>query len=390
MHFPMGHRVREWFRDDFPGDHRDRIAVAEHEGRLVSAAALIPLPFVYRGVPLQGAYWEAVVTDEAYRRQGLCRRLFATLTPNGGLDAIFVWGATWLYRRFGYHPALRQYGSLGTHERIVRAADFPAAPLSVRPATVDDASFLARLRAEAGGRYVVSTPVAEERWRHDLRTDRRVVGPGESGLNRWQEWRILEREGRAVGYFMHDPWDLACLMELEVVPGAATWREALAAAVRATADFPETPCFAAGEVRVTLPDSHPALVAYPAAFGRASRHPDVAARIPDLVLFLRKVAPALERSLGRSPLAGWSGTMTLSWIEGGLSFRFEQGSFEEVVPFDGEARVSLMPGRFEALAFGYRSISQILDEDADCRADEESEAVLTALFPPGDSFLRPI
>jgi hypothetical protein len=189
---------------------------------------------------------------------------------------------------------------------------------------------------------------------------------------------------------MHDPWDLACLMELEVVPGAATWREALAAAVRATADFPETPCFAAGEVRVTLPDSHPALVAYPAAFGRASRHPDVAARIPDLVLFLRKVAPALERSLGRSPLAGWSGTMTLSWIEGGLSFRFEQGSFEEVVPFDGEARVSLMPGRFEALAFGYRSISQILDEDADCRADEESEAVLTALFPPGDSFLRPI
>ena len=390
MHFPMGHRVREWFRADFPGDHRDRLAVAEHDGRLVAAAALLPLPFVYRGVPLDGAYWEAVATDEAYRRRGLCRRLFKRLTPAMGPDAIFVWGATWLYRRFGYHPALRRYGDLDAHARIVRVADLSASTLDVRPAVPDDAPFLARLRSAADARSVVSAPVPEASWRHDLRPDRTVAGRGETGLNRWQEWRVLEREGRPVGYFMHDPWDLACLMELEIVPGSTTWREATAAAVRATADFPPSPSFPAGEVRATLPDSHPAVAAWPAAFGRASRHPDVAVRIPDAAGFLRKIAPALERTLAASPLAGWTGELTFSRIEDGVRVRFEAGRVREVAPFAGEARAILMPGRFEALALGYRAVARILDEDADCRADEEAEAVLGALFPSGDSLLRPI
>ena len=394
MHFPMGHRVREWFRDDFPFDHRDRIAVAEHEGRLVSAAALVPMPFVYRGLPLQGAYWEAVVTHEAYRRQGLCRRLFEALTPAEGLDTLFVWGATWLYRRFGYCPAVRQYGGLGTHERVVRVADFPESSLAARPATLDDAAFLARLREGAGARYVLSTPVSEAAFLHDLRPDRTVAGRGETGLNRWQEWRILEKDGVPVGYFMHDPWDLACLMELEIVPGETTWREATASAVRATAEFPPVPCFSAGEVRVTLPDAHPALAAYPLAFGAASRHADIAARIPDPAGFLRRVAPALERSLATSALAGWSGELTLSTITDGVRLVFRAGTLSEVERWEAarpdEARARLMPGRFEALIFGYRSPAAIFAEDADCAADEEAEAVLAALFPPGDSFLRPI
>ena len=63
----------------------------------------------------------------------------------------------------------------------------------------------------------------------------------------------------------------------------------------------------------------------------------------------------------------------------------------EVCAWEGErveaARVRLMPGRFEGLAFGYRSMAQTLAEDPDCVADEEAEAVLAALFPPGDSCL---
>lgn len=392
MHFPMGHRVREWFRDDYPGEIP--VAVVEHNGRLVSAAALVPLRILYRGVPLEAAYWEAVVTDEAHRRQGLCRRLFEFLTPAEGLDALFVWGATWMYRRFGYHPAIRNHGGLDSAKRVVRVSDLPAATLGVRSATADDAPFLSLLHRESGDRYVVSVPVSETKLRYDLHRDRRVVERGEIGLNKHQEWRILTREGKPVGYFMHDPWDLACLMELEIVPGRTTWQEAGATAVRATADFPERP-LTPGEVPTTLPTGHPLYAAYPRTFRPPTRpFGDNAARIPNPAAFLLRIAPALERCLAASSYASWTGELTLSLIEDGMRLRFTDGRLTEAAPRTTlrpvEARVRLMPGRFEALAFGYRSIGQILDEDADCATDEESEGVLTALFPSGDSFLRPI
>lgn len=392
MHFPMGHRVREWFRDDYP--ERLNLAVAEHEGRLVSAAALVPLPILYRGVPLEAAYWEAVVTDEAYRRRGLCRRLFEFLTPAEGLDALFVWGATWMYRRFGYHPALRNHGGLDSGMRVVRVADLPASTLDMRSATPDDAPFIARLRQEAGARYVVATPVSEAKLRYDLHPERRVVERGEIGLNKHQEWQILLHGDEPVGYLMHDPWDLSCLMELEIVPGRTTWREAGAAAVRAAASFPEKPS-TPGEVPTALPTGHPLYAAYPHTFRPATRpYGDDAARIPDAAGFLRRIAPALERCLAASAYASWSGEITLSRIEDGVRLRFEDGRLVEASSWSterpDEARVRLMPGWFEALVFGYRSLQQILDEDADCAADEEAEGVLAALLPPGDSFLRPV
>ena len=387
MHFPKGHRVREWFRDDFPGDFRDRFAVAKHDGRLVSAAALLPLPIRYRGVPLEAATWDAVVTDEAYRQQGLCRRLFEALTPAEGPDALFVWGLTWLYRRFGYHPAMRNFGGLDSIKRSVRAASLAPSPLTVRDATPDDASFLRRLQDDAESRYVVAAPISEARWRYALRPDRTVAGPDETGLNRWRETRILQRDGVPVGFFTHDPWDLACLMEFEIVKGETIWREAGAAAIQATAAFAR-----AENASLTLPGTHPIYAAYPHAFEPATRgYGGIAARIPDPVKFVRKIAPALERSLADSALAGWTGELTLSRIEDGLRLRLERGRLAEVAPWAGErpdeARARLMPGRFEALAFGYRSIAEILAEDPDCAVDEETEAVLTALFPPGDSFL---
>ena len=104
--------------------------------------------------------------------------------------------------------------------------------------------------------------------------------------------------------------------------------------------------------------------------------------------------PALERNLAASALTGWSGEITLSTITDGVRLVFQAGKMEQAERWEAarpdEARARLMPGRFDALVFGYRSLAAIFAEDADCAADEEAEAVLAALFPPGDSFLRPI
>ena len=295
------------------------------------------------------------------------------------------------HRRFGYVPALRSAGLLDSGRRIVRRADLPESSLDVRDAIPDDAPFLPQLRFEAGVRSIVSVPVGETRWRWDLRPDRAVVDRDGTALNQWQRWRILERGGVPVGYLMHDPWGLGCLMEVEIVPQKTTWREAGAAAIRSTAALisPQN------DVSTALPSDHPLFVAFPRAFAPASRaYGDVAVRLPNVVAFLRRIAPALETTLAASPLAGWTGSLTLSLISEAIVLRFENGRLtwveKESVERPDAARARFSPGRFEALVFGYRSLTEILAEDADCATDEETQAILSAIFPSGESFLRPV
>ncbi|RYG36469.1 GNAT family N-acetyltransferase [bacterium] len=389
MHFPMGHRVREWFRDDHPNVRIEHIAVVERDGKLVAAAALLPGSLLYRGIPFRSAHWDAVVTDDHERRQGHCRALFDFLTSRSKADCLLVEGLTWLYRRFGYYPAIQNHGGCNSGGRIGRVADFPPTALQTRPAAFEDIPLLQTLRQQATGRYVVGTPVSEAAWRHAIRHDRTVVGRGETGLNKWEEIRLLVRKDEPVGFYMHDPWDIALLMELEILPGATTWREAGATAVHATGEFGGQ-----REVKAVLPESHPLFSVYPCSFGPPARAAsDWTVRIPHLAGFLAKVASALERTLDASHMAGWTGDLTLSRIEDAVQISFKDGRITGVEPWrperPEEARLRLTPGRFEALVFGYRSLDAILAEDADCSvADEEAEALVRALFPPGDSFVR--
>jgi Acetyltransferase (GNAT) domain len=391
MHFPMGHRVREWFRPDHPTVQLTDFAVITVDSRIVSAAVLLRETILYCGIPVPIGIWEAVVTDTDHQRRGYCRQLFEFLSIRSEAEILFVQGATWMYRRFGYFPALGNYGGGNSGGSIVSTKDFPATDLTARPATAGDAEFLVKLRQDACQRYVVSSPITQESVRHDLHPDRRVVNRGEVGLNKWQEFRILESAGTPIGYLMHDPWDIALLMEIEVVPGAIAWREACAAAIHETVKFAGTQ-----EARVVLPPSHPFFACYPQITGRRFRaYGDWAARIPDVAKFFRRIGPALSRNLAASAMAGWSSGLTISTIDQGIKIKFQDGNCVSVEPcafrHPHDADVRLTPGRFESLVLGYRSFPEILAEDADCSASrEETEAVVTCLFPPGDSFLRPL
>jgi hypothetical protein len=391
MHFPMGHRVREWFRPDHPTVQLSDFAVVTVDDRIVSAAVLLRETILYRGIPVPVGIWEAVVTDPDHQRLGYCRQLFEFLSNRSAAEILFVQGATWMYRRFGYFPALGNYGGGNSGGCVVAAGDLPESSLTARPATADDSDFLVSLRQEACRRYVVSSPLTRESVRHDLHPDRRVVNRGEIGLNKWQEFRILEHAGRPIGFYMHDPWDIALLMEVEIVPGEVTWRDACAAAVHETVKFAGTE-----DARVVLPPSHPFSTCFPRSLGRTFRaYGDWAARIPDVAGFASRVHPALTKNLAESDMAGWSGELTISTIDQGIKLDFEDGNCVLVEPckfrHPHDADVRLTPGRFESLALGYRSFPEILAEDADCSASrEEIEALVTCLFPPGDSFFRPI
>ena len=109
-------------------------------------------------------------------------------------------------------------------------------------------------------------------------------------------------------------------------------------------------------------------------------------RVPDLLGFLRHVAPALERRLAASNAAGYTGELKVSFYHSGLLLKLEHGRLTEITDWSPEpsdwgnaAFPSLM---FLHLLFGHRTCDELRYVFRDCWTDNsEVRAVLDGLFP---------
>jgi GNAT superfamily N-acetyltransferase len=146
MHFPMGFHIQEWLRGDHPTSARDGFTLVEETGTgaIVSAACLLPQRLTYEGIPFVAGRAEAVATRPDHRRRGLVRAQFKELhrwAEAQGQQVQIVEGATWLYRDFGYQPALDNNGGMNSGGRAVyrhqlpRLATDKPEPFSVRLVT---------------------------------------------------------------------------------------------------------------------------------------------------------------------------------------------------------------------------------------------------------------
>lgn len=377
MHFPMGHRVCEWL-STHPEMTPNRIAVAEENGAIVAAAALVPEPLLFRGLPVDAGVWDAVATEETHRRRGLCRALMAFLEEQHRPLLLLVEGATAVYRRLGYSPAFPNRGGCNSGGALVRVDDLPSSSAwSVRPAQAEDVPWLAALRRRVAEESLLAIAPSEALWRHALCEDRRVVGPGGTTLNRWQEIRVLvSPDGHDAGFFAHDPWDMGLLMEMEMLAGH-NFRGAGIAALSSLAAFSK-----ADVLKVALPDAHPLLAAFPILLsGRDRGGSDWHARIPSLVAFLCAVRPALELALSRSPLAGWTGEIAVSHGANAIRITSYEGALSFTSDAGDETDVRLTEGALIRLLLGQTPLVSLMDEDRDVGANDEGLALLDSLFP---------
>src|SRR5205823_412644 len=113
-------------------------------------------------------------------------------------------------------------------------------------------------------------------------------------------------------------------------------------------------------------------------------------RVPDLPGFIWHVAPALERRLAASVVVGYTGELKLSFYRSGLRLAFHQGGLrasEVWKPTPDERGAAAFPDlTFLQLLFGYRTLEELRYAFADCWvANDETQAVLEALFPRQDS-----
>jgi predicted N-acetyltransferase YhbS len=372
-------------------------------GQIVSSMCSIPQVWFYEDIPFGVGRPELVVTDPAYRRQGLVRAIFEVihaLSAAQGHLAQAITGIPWFYRQFGYEYTLPLGGS-----RNLNLSDVPSLkegeiePFQTRLATEADIPILMRLyRRQCAGK-LVTTQIDETRWRYDLN------GHSPGSFQEAHIYCLLNETDHVIGYFTtsaHLWWGRLVMWELAVaegvslravLPTVARTLKAQAEACQAKVEGEQKPL--AG-LSFHLGLEHLAYAAFEHKLGPFQRPYAWYVRVPDLPTFVRHIAPVLERRLSASVMSGFSGELRITFYRGGLRLVFEQGQLTEVTDWQAPDTdhhwdgAGFPPLVFLQLLFGYRSLPELRNAFPDCWADEEPTLLLNALFPKQTSWVVPL
>ncbi|MDP9374946.1 MAG: GNAT family N-acetyltransferase, partial [Chloroflexota bacterium] len=250
---------------------------------------------------------------------------------------------------------------------------------------------------EAGTRRDLVASVRDEGlWRYDL-------AGHSAGSEARREFRIIERAegGAPVGFLGHAPflWSAVLAVHLyELAPGVS-WLAPTPSVLRYLLATGEE--YAArdgkefGAFTFMLGTAHPVYDAIADRLPRERRPYAYYLRVPDLPGFVRHVAPALERRLAASPLAGHTGEITISFYRDGLRLAFDGGRLaaaEAWRPTVEDGGAAAFPElTFLQLLFGYRGLRELQHAFADCMVEaDEPRALLGTLFPKAASDVWPV
>ncbi len=387
--------IARWTRDLMSGHPRvvprDFVLVHDTKAeRLAATLMLLSHRFRYGAVELEVGQPELVGTHPEYRRRGLVRRMFDVVhgwSAERGQKLQIIGGIPWYYRQFGYDMALEH----GVEWRAAREG-MPAEPpsgeqaLRTRAASYDDIPLLESLEGQRAERHRVSCLRDEGQWRYE-------IDGGERNSEASFLLGVIERpDGSPVAAYAHRNglragWLQVGFFEVAAgTPNAAVTRPLLGELRQRGEEYAkrdDQPFLGAG---FFLGREHPL---YDVARGRIERQKSnwaLYVRVPDLVDFIRHVAPELERRLGDSAFAGQRGVLELSLYRTGVRIAFEDGRIARVEPWqpDTGARghVAFPDLSFLQLLMGFRSLGELEAFYPDCLIlHEQRGALVDALFP---------
>lgn len=386
--------------------------------RIVSTLNLIPQTWSYGGVPFGVGRVEVVGTHLEYRRRGLVRlqmeevhRWSAAL----GHPVQIITGISNFYRQFGYEQGLTMSGACaGYRHAIPSLPEGAAEPFHLRPATVEDAGFLAHLEEIARPRYLLSVPRDAAHWRYELdrlREDslmhRRIriieAATGASGPAGERAGYLVHLRSLAPTFYVVAYELVSGLSWLAVTPSVLRHLKTIGDAYVPISPDPTDRRFERFQFQLGL--DHPVYHAIPQRLPETERQFVNYVRVPDLPAFLRHIAPVLERRLAASIAPSHTGRLRLSFYREGVLLRFQDGRLAaaERCPHhtpsgeDGPAGpagpigASFPDLTFLQLLFGSRSLAELEHAFGDCRVrTEEARALLPILFPKHPSLIWPV
>jgi Acetyltransferase (GNAT) domain len=374
----------------------------KREHPIVACTCLWRQTWDYSGVPLEMGRPEIVATDPAYRKRGLVRAIFELIHARSETEGQLIQGITgipYFYRQFGYEFALDLDAVRTTRISLIPPArQGVVEDCALREATLDDLPLLLSLYERQRADYTVATRPGAEWWRYQLQARKRVEADAI-----WHISIVLAADGSELGYLVMPliRWRQSIpVLDLALRP-ALNVQAIVPALLRAIhqqgAQLLSPPrAEPINQISFLLGQKHPlyAVLGQELAF---ARHTPYAwyVRVPQLPLFIRRIAPVLERRLANSPLGSYSGELLLNFYRGGLRLVFEKGllitSEDWQAPiWNSKENAGFPPLVFLQLLFGRRSLNDLRFAFPDVWANEEVELLLQTLFPASSSWVMPL
>jgi len=392
-------KVAAWTRDLLERPHPTfdvgdfTIVEDTASGKIVSSLNLISQTWSYAGVTFGVGRPELVGTLPEYRNRGLVRAQFEVVhqwSAQRGELVQAITGIPYYYRQFGYEMALDlDSGRFGYKPNIPELADGQAEPYQIRPAVEADLGFIGSLYETACQRYKVSCVWDEALWRYEL------VGKSKQNVDRLEVCVIQTPDSSRVGFLAHPHynWKEGALvaMAFEIAPGHS-WAAVTPTVIRYLAATGEA--YAAqsggtglGSFGLWLESGHPVYEVVHTRLPSVLRPYAWYLRVPDLPAFIRRITPALEKTLEASSFAGYTGELKLTFYRGGLKLSFGKGRLSGVEAWKPEPHSYSGDAAFPdliflKLLFGYRSLDELGYAFPDCLwKNDEAYGLLNALFP---------
>jgi GNAT superfamily N-acetyltransferase len=392
--------VRRHMSGDFPlmgpGDYAVIEDTAKEGNPLVACTCLWRLEWEYEGIAFGVGQPEFVATHPDYRNRGLIRKLFEMVHARSEAEGHLVQGITgisYFYRQFGYEYALELEGRRVTYLSLIPGAqESTPEPYSLRVATPGDIPVLRELYNRQRTASMVWNITSERFWQYQIKEE---TDPNVSGKQTCVRM-IVDNTGKVQGYLMLATrrWGKSLNVYALNIAAGVNWQAVLPPLLRALQTYGlQIPTVGSDvppllEISFFFGSEHPVYEVLGEIFAPYYEPPYAwYVRVPDVLAFIRHIAPALEKRLANSPAAFYTGEFTLDLFRGGIHMVFDKGHIMHVEPwrapvYKNTADASCPALVFLQMLFGYRSLDELRYAFPDVRVENSNAAVLlNALFP---------
>ncbi len=407
LNTPLGHMMRELMSGRHPVMGAGDFALVEDTHKqgnsVVACTCLWRHTWEYEGIPFGVGRPEIVATDPGYRNRRLIRAIFDLVHARSEAEGHLVQAITgipYFYRLFGYEYALDLGGRYSIYTALIpEASEGEPEPFKLRDATPDDIPLVQQLYDQRRAFSVVSGPIDEVWWRYQLAIWRTSV----TGEN-WHVQMILDAGDKPQGYLVTPTmrWKKSVpVLDVAFAPGVniqAIMPSLLRALARQGAQMPARDSSAEPLSRIafSLGRSHPVYDVFEKSMAPVKEAPYAwYVRVAQLPRFMQHIAPALERRLADSVVAGYSGTLTFDFYRDGLRMVFEQGKLKMAEQWrrpiwNANEDGGFPPLVFLQLLFGYRSLDALRSAFPDVWVNDAVELLVNTLFPYKPSRVLPL
>ena len=298
-------------------------------GHIVSALNSIPSTWNYEDIPLKNLELGWVGTLKEYRRRGLSRSLythFDTLLTGCEYDLSSIMGIPYFYRQFGYDFVLPMDRTIWLRLDQIKPVDEKDPPeymsFKVRPATHDDIPSLMALFREHNKRLLVHVDRDQELWEIQEQEKRE--------FEEYFQTFILEDSTGIIGYFR-------LVKSTRKGPAKSTLR-VIESRIRTYDGVLRVLKFLRAEgvsnnidlIGLQGPSTNNLTRVAHSLGGIENKGWKYQIRIPDILRFLKKISPVLERRLVGSMFENLTRDFTINTFRHCFVLKFSNGKLLDI------------------------------------------------------------